>query len=1181
MPNNLQDVTDKMDSMLKGDVQMDYKKILAATAVTSAAIVVPVVVQAAVENNNDLTTQDTYKYGEKIEAVKQLTISKDDGTTEVQNIVSYEWKIIFNDGTTKILAGTTNELVIPVEATDGAKIEVTAKVSDELSYKKELQISALSSQEITFKDLSLETPATVTEAKINTPISAIFNLQGETITKYDETITKYEWYIVENNKYHLLSSEKDMLIDVPLQASGKKLKLVATTEKVLETTKEVNYHTANLDIKQLELLAGEDEEFTEFLEITLKQNGKSIPTDPDLQSLVPGDVLSVAPFNIEGINGEVILPSQAKIQYQWFFTSEDGKTSSIITNATNATFTIPTDAFYRALQSYKVRIDIEVPNAGVQKIYFSQSVNLSAVLATDLVDEIDALFEDKQYKKDVFSDDFASFEDKLKNLKNSYELLSTNSKLLVTNYAKLQQAMTDMQLVKPLLAEIQKFEQNISSSDELTQATHATFVKQYDAIYNKYLKLDTLQRSLLNFAYSDSTYDAALFEQWNQYLKNMKFDSEDLNGYASTAKQVSDIIADISDLYKDVDALVKQYEPMEISDFRTTVNALNAKIKKIDKVYQPLQYTTLLKTALTDAKKAESTITKIKLIENSTGSKKTKAIEAAQKEYNKLNSLQKSLISSTYTEALNESATELQIKVSTLVTAIDKLRTENEYAQVDDFEAHVKQLLETYKTLSSTDKKLITNYSKLVQASKDSIAAKKFILATNKSEEALNKLLESTQEITDTVQLKIDRTTLTKYTAIYKAYLKLTPLQKSLVTNHTELEVDIETVIETFQNLTELLNLPSDTDLEVNEETGLANYVQANVDNVITLLTRLESTVMSSTSSSSVSEANTLINQIKADYKVLKPLEKKNVHNYPVLASASKIVKGAESVQMKLKVAVSANTESKLASAFAAYNKLIQVQKELIDNDDVVDIDEARDLLAQFQPDQSLLEERFGAFDSEITKEMIDGVTQVISGLSSKQLKVIPQYTKYQTALKDLKAVDSFVKKLDKLETNPTYSKKQSILTAFNKLTDAQIELFNGSTFYDTRRVLLDLWNKELVTNSNDLNVEIGDLFNASINVYVGSKFTTTGIDGFLELINGFEARYKKLDSKEKKLVTNYALLKTAVKDEKAVRAVLVLAEKNQTAPADQKEALDLQLQRAINKLTAQQLSLYKLVNNY
>lgn len=1123
---------------------MDYKKILAATAVTTAALVIPVVADAATPA--DLFNAASSDFNTTLELVPVDA----SGSTVV--FTSYKWYTVAPDGSETLLASTPS-LHIPSILTapqyrNGAEIKVVAYTADGTAYEDSITVNAMPMTNMAFYDVSLETPTPVTEALVNRPLSVEVNL----LDINDTTITKYEWYVVHNNQYHLLSGETDMLLDVPTLASGKQLELVITTEAGKKYKQDVA-------VKKLELV--------DDMPMTLKLNGAKLPVENI--SIAPNDVLSIEDIEIIGDSGEELLLSQATISYQWYFTGQGGvpNTSSLITDATNVTYMIPTDAFFRTLQSFKVRIDIEVADAGIKKSYYSPVVTLSIAPAEDLVTKIDALFETSTtYSKT--NPDFTAFEADLKALQKSYNDLSINSKPLVTNYPKLQAAISNVALVKPLIKELEVFHEAKQEFDSASsELKHAQLMKHFEALEKQYKKLDTLQRSLLELT---EDFGGNYVEETFKYLKNIT----DLESNTdTTAQTINDINGEILDLYEDATAFVKAYNLAGESReaFSKKIVALQAKAATVDKVHRSVLHTSVLTAAKKDVRKADSIGVKIAKLTTYTGTKRVRAAESIRLDYNKLSTTQKSLVTSDELELLEYAEQTESDRIKVLLETIDALQNNGSYRAADLFPINeldytfatvLDYLAESYKTLSISGKKLVTNYDSLKRAQKDLKATKKVIVAINKANLAHEAANDTS---TEAEELKALRSAYTKYRSAYKGYIKLTTLQRSILENGNSIDdTPINEFLSNYISLTDLLNVPQsdDDDDEVEFDSGA-------VAQVVSLLDTLERSV--TTEPSTLETVQTRIAEIRAAYKALNAAEKKNVYNYSVLAAANTVASKANAVNKKLNAALVANTEAKLTAALSAYERLTLPQQRLI----TAAASEVSIRLTDMQPDFTEIEEAMDALMNELSVDTIEAVTEAVQGLSQKELKKIPNYKVYEAALKHKKLIDTFIVKMDKLGEDPSYSKKQTILSAYKKLTETQTEFFERS--YSAHNELIQEWNDTLTTTSQDLNNLIGGLL-------VGDTYYAD-IDGTeLEFIENFRVyleeltkQYKVLDQKEKKLVTHNRFIKIAEKDAKAVEAVITLVERFNEAEDGYKPSIFDQWERAYNRLSVQQQSLYSL----
>ncbi|MER2191555.1 MAG: hypothetical protein ABS951_11410 [Solibacillus sp.] len=1117
---------------------MDYKKILAAATVASTAIIIPIAAEAtdpAPTAADLLSGVSSTTYGATVTAIASIN--------DVA-ITKYEWFIVTGPNAKTALASTSNELIIPVEAT-GHSIELVATDANGDRFNAVVAVD-IQTMAATFHDLNDDPPTDVTsaEALVNAPISVGFPPPIETTT-----ITKYEWYIYNaaTNQYYLLTSERDMLIDIPPLASGKTLRLIITTANDEK-------FRADLKVKELEL--------ADEIPMDILLNNREIPETGDV-SLAPNDVLSVENLEIVGKNGELLSKSQANISYQWFFTTADGEptTSSLITDATNVSFSIPRDAYYRTLQSFKVRIDIDIPDAGVKKSYYSQPITLNIVPAEDLVREINALFE-STYKYSQAGGDFDAFEANIAALQKSYNALSINSKVLVTNYDKLQNAQMHVQVVKPILKQLDAFNLEKQAFDaEETELKHAKLLEQFEQIEKQYKKLTGLQRSLFDLT---EDFGNNYMEEMFKFLKNIK-EIED-NG-DTTAETIKKINNDILALYLDSEAFVKEYnlDDGTREEFAAKVQALQARAATVDKVHQSVLYTTALKNAKTDVKKAASVAEKIYKVSITAGTKRVNAALAARQAYNKLSVLQKSLITEEELNTLLETEEAAEIRTDDIIKWIDQLLENGAYNvgseftfndNVYTFAGALEYLTQAYKSLNSSTRQRVANYNLLKQAQKDFKAASKVINNINKAV-----LLYEAAGNVENAQAALRKAN-SSYRTAYKSYVKLTPLQRTMLNNNNSLEDDIAAFLDDYASLSDLVNVPEADSPAANK------YDEAKVANVVGLLETLETNV--TTNVTTLEDVQAKIAEIKAAYRALTAPEKKNVYNYSILATANSIATKASSVQKKLRAAQASNNEAKLTSALAAYRKLSIPQQQLI----LTAAQEVTVSLGGMQPDYSAINEALVELKNELNVENIVAVTELIQGLSPKELKNLVYYKDYQEALKQKNIVDKFVTNINKLGENPSYSKRQTALLNYKKLTTTQSDLLAVSytDFYD----LLEEWDDELNDDSTDLNDRIGNVLVAE--VYQVDEVVGEGLEftaSFLEYIAQLEEEYKALDMKERRLITHKSFFTIAKRDAKAIEPLIRLVESIENVETNVRAGLILQAERTYDRLTTQQQNLF------
>lgn len=1041
--------------MYKGVYKMDYKKILAAAAITTTAIVIPVATQAATVPNNTIPTMNA-----------------------------------------------------------------------------------------TFKDMSLDVPAFVQQANVGSTISVGFSFPAQT------TIASYEWYIYDNGAYFLLTSEKDMLIDIPPLASGKSLRLVVTTPTGEQ-------YRADLPVKQLELV--------DDLPMDIYLNDRVI-NDPSTVSLAANDVLSVENLEILGKNGEELTTLQAEISYQWYFTTPTGEieTSSLITEATNASFSIPKDAYFRTLQSFKVRVDIEVPDAGVKKSYYSQPITLNIAPAENLIAEINALFE-TPYKYSATAGDFLAFKAHVNALLKSYNALSINSKLLITNYDQLLNAQTHVQTVEPLIKLLEAFHSEKQAFDAAeTELKHAKLLEQFAQIEKVYKRLGGLQRSLLDLT---DDFGNNYVEEMFKFLRNIK-ELEDNSD--TTAETINQINSDIMALFLNNGAdFVKEYELNGATreEFATRVLLLQERAAAVDKVHQPVLHTTLLKNAKKDLQKAHSVAEKIKKVGLTSGIKQINAAAAARQAYNKLSTLQKSLIAPEEFELLTGTEDTAEQRAADIIAGIDQLITNGTYNVGDEFTfnntnysfaAALDYLAQAYKSLNAGARVKVTNIEQLKIATRDFKAASKVITNINKAV-----LLYEAAGNAENTQSAL-RKAYAAYSTAYKGYVKLSPLQRSMLNGNNSMEDDIEAFLSDYASLSDLVNMPAD------DSAAAETYDAGKVANVVSLLEELEASI--STNPTTLEDVQAKIAAIKTAYSDLKGAEKKNVFNYSVLSTANSVANKASTVQKRLRAAHASNSQSKLSSALTAYSKLTAPQRQLI----VSTAEEVAGLLTEMQPDYAEIKDALAILADELTGLNIANVTELVQGVPAKELKALPYYKEYQDALKQKAVVDNFVGKINKLGENPSFSKRQTALANYKKLTTTQAELFAES--YTEFAELLESWDTELLDVSTNLNDRIGNLLVSG--VYSADEVTGEGlefVDNFIAYINELEDEYKALDQKERRLITHKGYFSIAKKDAKAIQPLIRLVATIEGAETNMRASLITQAERTFDRLSVQQQQLFEL----
>lgn len=1131
---------------------MNYKKLIAATAVTSAAFVVPAMVEASTPTKTTaLFTEKAYEIGEEITAATKLTISGAD-----QQIESYDWSMKIPGSATEYKLSNKNTLTLPQHAELGTgELYLTVTINGGAPYTQKVDIKN-NLGGITFNSFGKEDGIKRAKGEMNESIQADFSAIASPPTTIFE---KYEWYIVEPGQSRLIAEAKDKVIVIPVEATGKILRLVSTTTEGIKYAQDL--YVNPFVIKDLDF--------------DIKLNGNAIKDDKNKTSIAPNDTLSVENLKIKGLTkhkGTIdILKAQAVISYQWYYKAENDVYSKI-PEATGATFLVPNNAFGRNLKNISVAVTVEVPNSGADDQTTTKfAIKLDNTYATDLNAQIEALLDKTHLPLITYSaTTLEDFKTEINEITGIYNELSTNSKGLVKNYATVEQASANLKAVESLMKELEAFtiEKSNFEVDPSTLA-HTKLVKQFEAIENKYTKFDSLMRSLLelNDDYSDN-----YVENMSQHLSNINGHEDDSYGSDYiTASVVATINLDISKLF-DTTSRDERIYSFDTFDTRAAmlkeIERLEAAINKVDRKQQAVINSSLLKAAKTDLKKVNSVAVKIADIDKKAGAKKVQAILSARAAYNKLTFMQQSLITKGEFEKFSEDAYSEKDSINYLVKAISELKNDTSYVfsgytsgiiKDKPFGNAVETLQQQYKTLNSSAKKSIVNYNVLTQANKDISSATKVVNAINKAIDAY----EEASLLKDDKYDKAMKSVQSKYSAAYKSYIKLTLLQRSIVENTESFSYD-----STFADFTEDLKDLTNIIFEPGADDE-GDYDSSEVANLIAELSTLEQTVSAGTSSPT--DILNVIKTIETKYKALKAAEKKSVYNYSVLSNAKTLATKASTVEKTLTSAYHSDATSKMESALKAYAKLTYGQQQMMQSiyQDVID------KLENLKPDFTDLESALAHLKDELTLENILAVEELSQSVDKKELQKMTNYKVYLEALKVQKAVDSFLKKYTKLGTSPTYSKKQSILNDFNKLTTVQLNYLKKSypddTMGDGVFTILKSWEEELIQGAQPINDEIGKLVTVFGKQYYYNVVEDANILMNLEVaVNELKLRYKALDAKERKLVTHYSYLSKIENDIHAVRKVLEM--KN--------TATEQAILQAYNRLTTQQQDLYNKATN-
>lgn len=318
------------------------------------------------------------------------------------------------------------------------------------------------------------------------------------------------------------------------------------------------------------------------------------------------------------------------------------------------------------------------------------------------------------------------------------------------------------------------------------------------------------------------------------------------------------------------------------------------------------------------------------------------------------------------------------------------------------------------------------------------------------------------------------------------------------------------------------------------------------------------------------------VNRIINEYKGLTKNSAAKIVGYDSMITLQKDFKAAEKIIKDMdaykKLSVTPGVaESKLKTNYTnvlkAYNKLTSLQQSLVYNANdfllnpptiTVDLNgkepadkaAALALKADVAKLADVTKYTFAQFESAV-----NAATTKYKNLSSAGRKYVTNYYLLTAASKDLSGVKSFHKKVQtaREETDATKQAKkiQTVQTAYAKLPANQQ--------YLAKQQYEDLLNNRI----NDGNAPDSTKLNNEIATIVSNDTYTVSMERIKEL----STQYNKLSSSDKKLITNAAILTTAVSDVKKVESFIKTYEKSfNSNPSTVIKAFD--------KLTSKQMSL-------
>lgn len=599
------------------------------------------------------------------------------------------------------------------------------------------------------------------------------------------------------------------------------------------------------------------------------------------------------------------------------------------------------------------------------------------------------------------------------------------------------------------------------------------------------------------------------------------------------------------------DTLTKEIKALLVNDNKYNVSSLaefSAKVAELEKNYQSLSAAAkgnvsnydVLKRALADVELITKLNEKWSKIETS-NEKEIKELEEA---YNKLDLLQRSLdvdetLYTSIKKLLNEPNDLEEIKeVRKLNQAIINLLSyENSLVKyvasdVDSLQASVKTIEADIEKLSQSYRAAVQNQAILSEAKSDIKKVEQFI-------KSFDKLATNSTPNKQVTTAKSIRT----------AYEKLTYKQLKLV---PDVYVQRLTTAERAEE-SQIINLNNVIDSYISDDVypfnPSAGSWQSHVNNV---------------------------NQMIKEYKSLTKASAAQINGYDSLVTLQKDLKAAEKVIKDMDAyqklsATTGVTESKLNSSYTstlkAYNNLTNLQQSLVYNAEEFLLNTPKisvDGNGKVPTDKAAAEALKAdiAKFADVTKYSFNQLETAVNTasdsykkLSSAARKYVTNYYLLTAANKDITGVKSFYKKIQTAREETDAAKKAKKIETVQK---AYAKLPANQQYLAKEQYEALLKNQNIDENASkitQLNNDIATI--VSNNLYVVT----------IERIKNLSTQYSSLSSSEKKLITNYDILKTALADVKKVESFMKTYEKSFASNPST-------VIKAYEKLTSKQVSL-------
>ncbi|MFJ7731526.1 hypothetical protein ACIQXF_06475 [Lysinibacillus sp. NPDC097231] len=667
----------------------------------------------------------------------------------------------------------------------------------------------------------------------------------------------------------------------------------------------------------------------------------------------------------------------------------------------------------------------------------------------------------------------------------------------------------------------------------ITGATGATYTIPVDALDKKINKIVVRVIVTVGTTVADSPSYSEVVEVANNPADGLITSIEDLLAVSS----------DKAIIYKSTG--IQQFGS-ELENLMNKYTALTAAAKANVTNYD------ILKRAVDDYQLVKTLKDKIVEAQNLDNPAKLQKFKALEAEYTKLDLLQRSIDNTIYLDIQAGLGTTQHSEISEVMDINKEI-----LGLLDDLTGPSFSLVKYKDPIPELQKKMKEIEDRIANLSSEykAIVQNQDILKTAKADiKKVQAFLDKANKIDITASAKKQ---VAAAKSIRTAYEKLNVKQQSLVPD-TLFDMDS--------------NLMKAESSEVEEVSS----VQDVIDKYITLEPILSYNGILSTDDTKE------INKSIATYKTLTKDNAKKITGYTELVKLQKDIKTAEKVvaqieKYKLMFDTEGTKYSKVNSTYKstmnAFNKLTTLQKSLVNNSDKLTppldseqkpndkpLSEAEEKAKElgtafvFKIEQVLVPSNdFVSYAKEIEKLS----SEYKNTLSSAARKYVTNYDALKAVEKDVKTVQSFLKKVDAADlegdVKKRYTKIQSIQKSYLNLSaNQQILADMDETF---KKLVDSLTDETIYTNLAGLDERIANLVDGNVS-----------IDEIKEL----EGMYKKLSTAEQKKIINYSILKQAIADVKKVDSFISQYNKMLENPAKNIQSVI----KAFNALTAQQANL-------